>query len=119
MKLRLLLSLLVCVLAVGCQDHSIPEHILINFSGHKTRLYIEGESDVRKLEVTGGDIRKTLASSNGREVEIRGTGSLRYLHHNIEVQNATVRVDGKPLPDGSWILKSNGQVVEGFIRTFD
>ncbi len=119
-----MLTALACVLVCSADSQEKPQtpqkFVLLKFLGKDLAVFVVAENDLSKFHVKGkgAEIVRNCAE---HKIQVSGSGEISYKTHRITFSKAGVFINGKRLspPSTSFVLLPNGEVREGFVRTFD
>lgn len=102
------------------QEDMNKKYVLLELVQQHVSIFVANESDLDRFTFRGKGLKvdKQIASHRMRIV---GSGEILYMTHHIVLSDKDVKCDGKSLSGDStsFILLPNGNILHGFIRTFD
>jgi hypothetical protein len=113
------LNVLFCIV-VHCQTET--KFLLLEFPYYHKCIYLRGETNlsaVRRTESRNTSINLTRKTPH--VLIVKGKGEIEYRGHRITSDSKELKFDGAALPTeaSNFILTEDGNLKEGFIRTFD
>ena len=121
---HLFVMALVCFLVSSAKSQEkaqVPEkYVLLEFRGRNLSIFVVDETDLSKFRIRGIDA-EIVTQCSEHKIQVSGSGEISYKTHRVAFSKEGVVVDGKRLspPSTSFVLLPNGEVREGFVRTFD
>jgi hypothetical protein len=117
-----LVSILVFVAAGASQTgRSVrDEFVLVEFADQHVNVFVLSETNLSELHARGSNV-EVVADCGKRTLRVSGAGEVVYKNHRLAFSDKGLAIDGKQLsPAGkNFVLSPNGDVREGFVRTFD
>jgi hypothetical protein len=100
------------------QGRSKERYVVLRFLDQDVSVWVLDENDLSsfRTKCTG----EVVADPTRHTLRVSGTGEVVYKTHRIAFLKS-VLIDGNPLPapGKNFLLLPNGEVREGFVRTFD
>jgi hypothetical protein len=116
----ILLATFVVAGTAQSKDHTGERSVVLEFPDQNVSVFVLAERELSRFHTKGTNV-EIIANCEKHLLQISGVGEISYKTHQITFSKQGVSIDGKQLPSGAknFVLAQNGEVQEGFVRTFD